>query len=123
MKSWTARRHQIGGTINRQVSVWRVLAWVIASLALTQLAHGLASEAIYLGGTGWFVVIPTEPAFQGALVLMSLLYLLGRRIVAAAYAPTLYLLVVRNSNQTIPPRVACAFAPFAQSAIEELTEE
>ena len=123
MKSWTSRRHQIGGTINRQVSVWRVLAWVIASLALTQLAHGLASDAIYLGGAGWFVVIPAEPVFQGVLVLISLLYLLGRRILAAVYAPTLHVLVAQNSNQDIPPRVACSFTPFAQSTIEDLTEE
>lgn len=96
---------------------------MIVSLAMTQLAHSLSSEAIYLGGAGWFEVVPVELAFQGVVVLIGLLYLFGRPIIAAAYPPTLYILLVRHSNQVTSPWFAFSFSPFVQPAINELVEE
>jgi hypothetical protein len=120
MKSWTSRCLQIGSKAIRRVNGWKVLAWVLASLALTQIAQALSGYALSVGISGWFLVIPAEPLFEGMVVCGGLLCLLHRWIVA--FPKTFYVLTIRNT-QVSSPWVILSFSPFSASYIQQMEKE
>lgn len=120
MHHQTTRCAQIGSKLIRRAIVWKVLAWVISSLILTQLADGLSAYALSLGGAGWFLVIPADLLLRWIIITGSLVYLIHRWI--AAFAPTLYILTLRNTKLDVSS-VYCSFSPFSQATIRELAEQ
>ena len=119
MNHLTLRCYQIGGKALRRPIVWKILAWVISSIILTQLGNGLSGYALYVGISGWFLVIPVELLFEGMVVFGGLLCLIHRW--TGAFQPTLYILTIRNT-QVSNPWVGFSFSPVSKSDIRELEE-